>query len=179
MNDPVSTKKTARALLKASQKSGSLQNTQQGLSLAAETFRTNSLLRQTLLTKRLTTAQKLKIVETVFTGLVDPLVIELLVLLVKESTIPSVAGVEKEFNRLVETESDLLRVTVYSADPLPENERIKISETLQTRLGKTIKTHEVVEPELLGGIKLRIGNAIIDGTISRRLERMKDAMIRS
>lgn len=179
MKDPISTRKYARALLKAAQKEGTLQTTQQGLQVLAEAYRTNSLLRQALLTKRLTQSQKIQIVSNVFIGLAGPLEVDVLKLLVQDGAVRTLADVVKEFNRLVETESDLVHVTVYSADPLPPDDLKKILSTLQDRLGKAIKAHSVIDPKLLGGIKLRIGNSIVDGTLSRRLERIKDAMIRT
>jgi F-type H+-transporting ATPase subunit delta len=66
----------------------------------------------------------------------------------------------------------VLEATVTSSAALSEQDLALVSQGLAESFGKTIRLRAEVSPELLGGIQVRIGNTVIDGSVRGRLNAM-------
>ena len=64
-------------------------------------------------------------------------------------------------------------LTVFTAVELPANELSNIARGLEQRLGSKLREWSVVDPLLLGGMKLRLGNTLVDGSVASRLEMIR------
>ena len=62
------------------------------------------------------------------------------------------------------------QAVVTSAIELTEGQTMRLRNALSKMYGKTVQTNVVIDPEVVGGIKVKIGDDVIDGTIARRLE---------
>jgi F-type H+-transporting ATPase subunit delta len=65
---------------------------------------------------------------------------------------------------------------VTSASPLSSNQLSSLAETLKTKLGKTVKLIEHVDPSLIGGLVVKVGSQMIDSSLKTKLTAMKIAM---
>jgi len=63
---------------------------------------------------------------------------------------------------------------VRSAVPLDDDTRARLAEALGRATGKRVEVRVVVDPDVLGGVVARIGDTVIDGSVRRRLEQMKE-----
>ena len=97
----------------------------------------------------------------------------LLALLVRRGRIEQLPDVERELARLYRRREGIVEAIVTSAAPLDDAEQ----ETLQDRLvaitGGKVEMHLEVDPGLLGGIQVRLGDQLIDGSVRGRLERLR------
>ncbi len=84
--------------------------------------------------------------------------------------------IENELTDLMYEERNALRVKVTSSVPLDADIRGKVSRALSGKYGKEIILEEKVDPSLLGGILLKVGDTVIDGSLSRRLLSIKDKL---
>ncbi len=75
----------------------------------------------------------------------------------------------KEFSRLVRLELDRRHAIIESASLLDETSAINIVNTLKQRFGSDITTEFHVSPGLLGGLRIKLGSDVWDGSISSRL----------
>jgi F-type H+-transporting ATPase subunit delta len=67
---------------------------------------------------------------------------------------------------------------VYSTRPLTEAEQQALSATFAAKVGKqSLRIENIVDTNLLGGIKLRIGNRIFDGSLRGKLERLERQLL--
>ncbi|WP_347352088.1 F0F1 ATP synthase subunit delta [Intrasporangium sp.] len=89
----------------------------------------------------------------------------------------------RRFDRTVQTYLDLAAVrreqqtaTVTSAVPLSDSERARLGAGLATIYGGKVRVNAVVDPRVMGGIKVEIGDELIDGTVLRKLESARRAM---
>ena len=75
----------------------------------------------------------------------------------------------KEFSRLVRLELERRHAVVESASPLDESSATNIANTLKQKFGDDITTEFRTSPDLLGGLRIKLGSDVWDGSISNRL----------
>lgn len=75
----------------------------------------------------------------------------------------------KEFSRLVRLELERRHAIVESASPLDESSAANIASTLKEKFGDDITTEFRTSPDLLGGLRIKLGSDVWDGSISSRL----------
>lgn len=84
--------------------------------------------------------------------------------------LPEIAA---EFTRLANEAQNVLSVRVESAAPVGPDVENRIREIVASRTGKRVHLRVEVRPETLGGMALRIGNRVVDGTLRARVEQMR------
>jgi len=109
----------------------------------------------------------------------DPIVVNFLELLVDNHRMPALMRVRRSYDALWEQENNLLPVRVTSAVELDEATVRNIGERIGEQTGRKVELSSSVEPDLLGGIVVRVGNSIIDASIRNRLEQLRRTVARS
>jgi F-type H+-transporting ATPase subunit delta len=94
-------------------------------------------------------------------------------LLIEKHRMPAVFRVRRELDRMWERENQLLPVEVTSAIELDESTVKQIGDRIGEQTGQKIELSSKVEPDILGGIVVRVGNSIIDASIRARLEQLR------
>jgi F-type H+-transporting ATPase subunit delta len=97
----------------------------------------------------------------------------LVLLLVRRGRIDLLPRVAAELRRMWEQRQGIVRAVVTSAAPLSESERDAVRDRLAAMTGGTVEIETQVDPSLLGGILVRIGDRLIDGSVRGRLERLR------
>ena len=118
------------------------------------------------------TPEKEEGLDKVVTG-VDPLVQNFLKLLIEKSRMPAVFRVRRSLDELWQRENKLLPVEVTSAIELDKNTVKQIGDRIGEETGQKIELSERVEPDILGGLIVRVGNSIIDASIRARLDQLR------
>jgi F-type H+-transporting ATPase subunit delta len=103
----------------------------------------------------------------------DETVLNFLELLVEKHRMPAMFRIRREFDELWERENRLLPVQVTSAIELDENTVKQIGDAIGKQTGQRIELTSQVDPDILGGIVLRVGNSILDASIRNRLEQLR------
>jgi F-type H+-transporting ATPase subunit delta len=103
----------------------------------------------------------------------DPIVLNFLELLVENHRMPVLFRVRREFDALWREENKLLPVQITSAIELDESVASRIGEEIGRQTGRQVQLTSTVDPDVLGGIVLRVGNSILDASIRSRLERLR------
>jgi F-type H+-transporting ATPase subunit delta len=110
---------------------------------------------------------------------VDPTVANFLELLVENHRMPVIFRVRRDFERLWEQENRLLPVTITSAVELDEATVKSIGETIGQQTGQHVELTTNVDPDVLGGLVVRVGNSILDASIRNRLETLRRSVARA
>jgi F-type H+-transporting ATPase subunit delta len=82
----------------------------------------------------------------------------------------------KELSRLVRLELDKRHALIESASPLDDASAANIAKTLRTRFGSDITTEFRTTPGLLGGLRIKLGSDVWDGSISSRLNELSQQL---
>ncbi|QJA06103.1 ATP synthase F1 subunit delta [Thermosulfurimonas marina] len=122
---------------------------------------------------------KMEIVEEVIKGLsLDEEVARFLRLLVEKKRIQYIQAIIEAYDQLVDEELGIVRAEVRAAFSLGEEEKGRLSETLKKLVGKEVKLQVSEDPELIGGLVVRIGDLVLDGSVRTQLEAFKESIIR-
>jgi F-type H+-transporting ATPase subunit delta len=101
-----------------------------------------------------------------------PIVIVFVDLLLRKKRLREFPGAVQEFEALVEKQQGIQRAEVVSATPLEPKEQERLHAALEKRTGATIRLSASVDPRLLGGALVRIGDQVIDRSVRTMLDRV-------
>jgi len=82
----------------------------------------------------------------------------------------------KDYQRLLQLETDKRHAVIESATPLNRSLGDQIVANLKTRYGEDLTTEFRTNPELLGGLKIKIGNDVWDGSVKNRLSQLQEQL---
>jgi F-type H+-transporting ATPase subunit delta len=97
----------------------------------------------------------------------------LLALMIRRGRFAQLPVVIREFRRLQREREGIVEATVSSASPLDAAELAALRVRLEHMTGKRIELDQQTEAELLGGLVVRVGDQLIDGSVRGRLERLR------
>jgi F-type H+-transporting ATPase subunit delta len=97
-------------------------------------------------------------------------------LIAKKRRLFAVADMMKAFRALAARERGEVSADVASAHPLTSEQMQLLSDTLRTSIGKSVKVNTRVDPNLLGGLVVKIGSKMIDSSLKTKLDNLKVAM---
>ena len=109
----------------------------------------------------------------------DPVVQNFLKLLIENHRMPVVFRVRRNFDKLWEQENRLLPVEVTSAVELDEGTVRQIGDRIAEQTGRRVDLSSRVEPDILGGIVVRVGNSVLDASVRNRLESLRRQVARA
>jgi F-type H+-transporting ATPase subunit delta len=121
--------------------------------------------------------QKLKVVEEVFKGRVSPVTIvflQLLAILGQISLLPAIAD---EFSRRLEQVEEKIIAEVTTAVPMEPAAEEQIRGRLKAITGQEVTIRAKVDPNIVGGLVVRVGDKLLDGSIHHQLERLRKQML--
>lgn len=106
----------------------------------------------------------------------DPTVTSFLELLVEKHRMPAIFRIRRELDRLWESENRMLPVTITSATALDDETVASITGAIGEQTGRTVVLAREVDPDILGGLVLRVGNSILDASIRNRLDQLRKSV---
>jgi F-type H+-transporting ATPase subunit delta len=109
----------------------------------------------------------------------DEIVRNFLAVLIENHRMPALLRVRREYDRLWQDVNQMLPVEVTSAVELDEAVTKQIGEEIGRQTGRNVELSTIVDPDVLGGIVLRVGNSILDASIRTRLERLRKQVARA
>jgi ATP synthase F1 delta subunit len=109
----------------------------------------------------------------------SPTFMNFLEALVERHRMPAIYRIRDRFDSLWEEENRLLPVQVTSAIELDKGIVNEIGEQIGDQTGRKVELSSEVDPEILGGIVLRVGNFILDVSIRNRLNQLRKQVARA
>jgi F-type H+-transporting ATPase subunit delta len=108
---------------------------------------------------------------------VDDPAFNLVRLLLRRGRIRLAGGIAREFRRLVQRASGIVAATVMSATELSPGEEAAIRARLEKMTGGKVELAFQLDPSLIGGVAVRIGDRMIDASVRGRLERLREQLM--
>lgn len=166
----------ATALYQAAEEAGRVEQVRRDLGQFAEAIEASIELRQLLAAEEVSDSKKTEVLMDLTEG-GEELMRNLLRLMVEKSREQEIQATYRAYVELVERAQGLVRVEVVSAVPLSEALQKALRRKLESSLNKTVELILTVDEEILGGLRVRIGDQVADASVRHRLERLREVLI--
>jgi F-type H+-transporting ATPase subunit delta len=168
----------ARSLFEVAKDRGRLDEVREQLGQVADALDTSHELQLFFFSPYFSTEEKKEGLGRAIQG-ADELVQNFLELLVEKHRMPAVFRIRRAFDALWREENKLLPVTITSAVELDERTVRSIGDEIGKQTGRRIELTTKVDPSVLGGLVVRVGNSILDASIRNRLENLRRSVARA
>jgi len=166
----------AEALLELARRAGDLRGWGELLDQVADAVERNRSLRLFLESPRVSAAEKNRIIGRAFDGQIPKTFIRFLQALVTHRRQMLVPEIAHEYHSLVDEVEGRIHANVTVASDAADAEKKMIAKQLSRAFGKEVVPHYVVNPAILGGLVVRVGDTVLDGSVRRRLATLKSRM---
>ena len=168
----------ARSLFDVAREQGKLDVVREQLGEFADVLADNRDLQTFFFSLYFSTHEKEDGLERMVDG-ADPILLNFLRLLIENHRFPVLFRVRRVYDDLWEEENRLLPVEVTSAVELDEATVRAIGDRIAQQTNRRVELSSRVEPDILGGIVVRVGNTVLDASIRNRLEQLRRQVARA
>jgi F-type H+-transporting ATPase subunit delta len=165
----------ARSLFDVAIERGALDEVREQIGQFADALEAERELQVFFFSPYFSTEEKKEALVRAVTG-ANEAVANFLALLIEKHRMPAIFRIRRELDRLWEQENKLLPVIITSAVALDSSTVQGIGDAIGKQTGRTVELTSVVDPDVLGGIVLRVGNSILDASIRNRLEQLRKSV---
>lgn len=177
MSESVVAKRYAQALFQLAQEHSKVEQIGEELAAVKEVFYNNDSIHNFLHHPKISIEQKKSVVNESFQSFSSE-VKNTLSLLIDRHREAIIVEIADAFLDMVSEQKGIAQATVYSVRELSQEEKAQISKTFAAKVGKqSLNITNKVDSSLLGGIRVRIGNRIFDGSVSGKLSRMERELV--
>jgi F-type H+-transporting ATPase subunit delta len=162
----------ARSLFQAALENARIDVLREQLAQFADALNQNRELAVFFFSPYFSTTEKREALDTLLDG-ADELFINFLALLIENHRMPVIFRIRQEYERLWDEENKTLPVEITSAIALDDATTESLGKTIGERAGRKVTLAARVDPDILGGIIIRVGNSILDASIRNRLEQLR------
>jgi F-type H+-transporting ATPase subunit delta len=120
---------------------------------------------------------RLATAERTFGKIVERKTLNLIGLMLRRGRIQELPRLAAEFRRLDDERKGITHATATSASQLTKDEVAALSRRLEDYTGGRVELDVQVDPSLLGGLIVRVGDRLIDGSVRSRLERLRSRLV--
>jgi F-type H+-transporting ATPase subunit delta len=168
----------ARSLFEVAQEHDKLDTVREQLGEFADVLDGNRELQVFFFSPYFSTSEKKEGLAKALSG-ADEILSNFLELLIEKHRMPATFAIRRELDRMWEKENQLLPVEITSAIELDKKTVKEIGDRIGDQTGQKVELSSKVEPDILGGIVVRVGNSIIDASIRARLEQLRKQVARA
>jgi len=162
----------AAALFEAAKDNGKLDEIHEQLGEVADAIAEIHDLQVFLFSPYFSTAEKREGLANAISG-AEPELVNFLELLAEKHRMPAVFRIRDRFEELWAEENKRLDVTVTSAVELDESVIEHVGSEIEKQTDRKVELHSEVDPDILGGLVLRVGNMVLDASLRSKLEKLR------
>lgn len=163
----------AQALLDTASKAGVLDGVADSYADFARFYAEHPELESFLEGPQVADQEKAALLDSLLETKVEPVLLHFFHLLLDKGRIEFLADIQTAFQEMVEVEQGFVRARVVTAVPLPEDLERDLIDKLATMTGHKITLRKRVDPSVIGGVRVSMGDQVIDGTIRTNLTKMR------
>ncbi|MBK3495630.1 F0F1 ATP synthase subunit delta [Viridibacillus sp. YIM B01967] len=177
MSQSTAASRYAKALFQLAQEKQLLAQVNEDLREVKLVFEKNPEIFQLLDSPKLEDKEKKELVSKVFAS-IQPIIVNAIKVLIDKKRIHEVVSMIEEFIRQANDTQGVADAIVYTTHPLTAEETGRISTAFAAKVGKNaLNITNEIDPTLIGGVRLQIGNQIFDSSLSHKLAGLKRTLI--
>lgn len=165
----------AKAVYEYAESAGALDKWSESLQLLSSVVSEESV-EQLLSSPEFTTQQQAATVNDICGDSLDEKGRNLVALLAEYRRLPLLPFIYTQFRDLKAAREKAVDVELFSASPLDDEQRQKFSQALSTRLARNVNISVSIDQSLIGGVLIRAGDTVIDGSLRGRLSKLAQAL---
>ena len=165
----------AEALFGVARAEGTLGEVEDELFRFSQTLQGNDELRTALTDASIPAARRQQIVEDLLGGRASSTTVALVSMVVGTGRARDLPSIIRKLVEMSAAEANKEVAEVRSAVPLTDDQRTRLAKALGQATGKDVEVKVVVDPSVLGGIVAQVGDTVIDGSVRRRLDQLRNA----
>ncbi|YAL84136.1 F0F1 ATP synthase subunit delta [Dermacoccaceae bacterium W4C1] len=166
----------AESIVAGAEKEGRLDRVEQELFQVGRTVQTDSDLREALANRQRSGADKATLVDKLLESKAAPETTQLATLAASNPRGQRFDQALERYAKVAAGRREQLVALVTVANPLSDDLADRLRQTLADKYGKPIQLNVVVDQQVVGGVRVQIGDDVIDGTIARRLDDARRAL---
>ncbi|MFL3044735.1 MAG: ATP synthase F1 subunit delta [Candidatus Neomarinimicrobiota bacterium] len=170
-------KNLAAALLVVAKEIDAVDEVQRSIKLVLELLKKDAQFRAFMQSKRFTIEQKTEVIKFGLEDVCNPLIQELLIIEIDQNPTILMRDLSYIFDAMVKDELNIVPVEAHVADELSVDELAYLQKTLEETIGKDTELDLKIDPNLLGGIKLRIENTFLDASIKNKMDNLRRELL--
>ena len=173
--DPINTG-YAQGLLEMARAENAVARVEEELFRLRELFKTNPNLLEFLKEPNVTREGKRHVVEELFQGRVHPIVLNTLIAISDSDRTSRLPQIIEEFTALAAASRQQVSGEITSAIELDQDTLSRLSDELSRVTGKHVRLLQRTDPSILGGVIIKVGEEIIDGSLRRKLDQIRQTL---
>lgn len=162
----------ARAMFRITKAAGNAAAVSDELLAFCRAVDTEKMLKRVLYHPGITAAEKKAVVSELLSGNADASTIRFITYIIGKKRIFHLPGMARELAVLIADDENRITVRIETFRPLSDDLQKRIVERLAVMLDKKIAVESKLEPSLMGGVRLTLGNRVIDGSVSHQLKNL-------
>jgi len=177
MSSVIASRRYASALLSAAEEGQFLEEAIEALNNIKETLDHSRDLAHALRSPLINADKKKHILEAIFSESAGEKVMIFLMLLAQKKRAGQIPEIVNEFHKLLDERNGVINVDVKSAVKLSDEQAKELVNKLAAYTGKKVRAKMALQENLLGGVTVKIGDTIVDGSVSHQLQMMKQSLM--
>lgn len=129
-----------------------------------------------LKTPKISGDEKKEVIDQVFKGQLSVEMVNFLKILIDKKRTPWLGAIHKEFGDRLDEHKGVVKAYAETAVPMSAEDLKALGDRLTASTGRNVVLTNRIEADVIGGVRLRIGTQIVDGSIGRRLADLKDSL---
>lgn len=176
---PLVEKRYAEALVNISAEKNMIEQFQKELGLVADMYSRHEELKNFLMNPANDIDARKDLLSSVFKGKIQDEVLSFLFLLLDKGRIKFLQGIYDEFVRLAEEKQNILSISIMTAAPLEDGKADSIAEKFRKLYNaSSVRASVIIDKSLVGGVRVRIGDKLMDGSIKGRLKELQEILLK-
>lgn len=171
--------KYAQAVYELAAAQGALDAVERQLDIVEDQINSHPDLAALIYHPRVPAVAKKETLRRIFASELTGFVNNFLLLLIDKRRETALSAIIAEYKNLANAARNIAQADVITALPLTESEKKALADKLSKISGQTVLIKTRLDPAILGGVIVKLGDKLIDGSVRRQIENLKEALIKS
>ena len=172
-------KKYPLILFETAQKGGCAKDVLTSLEFMTSFWKQDAQFRSLVLSKRITREEKMNILSSTLNGVCHPLVIEFIQILIEKKIMNHISYMKNIYETQYKKVHRLISIDAKVSHTMDNSEVARLQRGIESNLKMSADLQVDIDPSLLGGIKMRIGNTYLDATVQGKMRRLRENLLQS
>ena len=169
-------KRYASALFEIAFEEQAYEKVKDELNFISDCFKSEPQLYQLLKSPLITADEKKDIISNIFQDKVSAEVFNFMRIIIDKGREEYIESIIKEYRLLADAVKNKVEAVAITAIPMDKQDLLKLQVNLSMSSGKNIQLQNQVDPTIIGGVLVKIGDKVIDGTVKSRLANMQEQL---